>query len=64
MQLDDDDIAEELAALPAEKLHCSNLAATGLHRAIADYRQRQRVNLHDWRSMYQKARRVGGPPAR
>ena len=54
MQLDDDDIAEELGGLPLEKLHCSNLAATVLHRAIADYRQRQRVNLHDWRSMYQK----------
>ena len=53
MELSDNDIAEELGGLPLEKLHCSNLAATVLHRAIEDYRQRQRVNLQDWRSMYQ-----------
>ena len=53
MELSDNDIAEELGGLPLEKLHCSNLAATALHRAIEDYRQRQRVNLQDWRSMYQ-----------
>jgi nitrogen fixation NifU-like protein len=52
MALTDDDIATELGGLPLEKLHCSNLAATVLHRAIEDYRQRQRIDLRNWRSMY------------
>ena len=52
MALTDDDISRELDGLPLEKLHCSNLAATVLHRAIEDYRRRNRVNLNDWRSMY------------
>jgi len=54
MRLDDDDIAKELGGLPLEKLHCSNLAATVLHQAVEDYRNRQRVDLHEWRSMYRK----------
>ncbi|MCG2770014.1 MAG: iron-sulfur cluster assembly scaffold protein [Anaerolineae bacterium] len=54
MELTDDDIAEELDGLPLEKLHCSNLAATVLHRAIADYRRRQKVDLRNWRSLYQR----------
>ena len=33
-------VAEELGGLPAAKLHCSNLAAEGLHAAIEDYRAR------------------------
>ncbi|MBC7264173.1 MAG: iron-sulfur cluster assembly scaffold protein [Chloroflexi bacterium] len=52
MRLTDDDISTELGGLPLEKLHCSNLAATVLHRAIEDYRRRQMVDLHDWRSLY------------
>ena len=30
-------VAEELGGLPANKMHCSNLAAQGLHKAIQDY---------------------------
>lgn len=56
MQLTDADIERELGGLPLEKLHCSNLAATVLHRAIEDYRRRQRVDLRDWRSLYLKRR--------
>ena len=52
MALTDDDIARELGGLPVAKLHCSNLAATVLHLAIEDYRGRQKVDLHDWRSPY------------
>jgi nitrogen fixation NifU-like protein len=31
------DVAESLEGLPAQKLHCSNLAADALHEAINDY---------------------------
>lgn len=33
-------VAEALRGLPAKKLHCSNLAADALHKAIADYEKR------------------------
>ncbi|HHU76302.1 MAG TPA: Fe-S cluster assembly scaffold protein NifU [Firmicutes bacterium] len=35
------DVAEELGGLPAPKLHCSNLAADALHKAIEDFRAKQ-----------------------
>ena len=31
------DVAKELGGLPPIKMHCSNLAADALHRAIEDY---------------------------
>lgn len=31
------DVAENLEGLPPIKMHCSNLAADGLHKAIEDY---------------------------
>jgi len=34
-------VAEALDGLPPNKMHCSNLAADGLHKAIEDYRARQ-----------------------
>ncbi|MBM4082698.1 MAG: iron-sulfur cluster assembly scaffold protein, partial [Planctomycetes bacterium] len=30
-------VAEALGGLPSNKMHCSNLAAEGLHKAIEDY---------------------------
>ena len=33
-------VAEALGGLPSVKMHCSNLAADALHRAIEDYRGR------------------------
>ena len=33
-------VAEELNGLPPQKMHCSNLAAQGLHAAIRDYQSR------------------------
>lgn len=34
-------VAEALGGLPVQKMHCSNLAADALHKAIDDYRSRQ-----------------------
>ncbi len=33
-------VAEALGGLPPTKMHCSNLAAEALHKAIEDYRSR------------------------
>jgi len=41
MVLTNSQVAEELGGLPPEKLHCSNLAADGIHEAIQDYLSRQ-----------------------
>jgi len=35
------DVAESLGGLPPIKMHCSNLAADGLHEAIKEYRKRK-----------------------
>jgi len=37
MDLSRKQVAEALGGLPPEKMHCSNLAAVGLHEAIRDY---------------------------
>jgi nitrogen fixation NifU-like protein len=36
-----DKVAEELDGLPPNKMHCSNLGAEALHKAIEDYESRQ-----------------------
>ena len=33
-------VAKELDGLPPQKMHCSNLGADALHKAIADYKDR------------------------
>ena len=33
-------VAEALGGLPTQKMHCSNLAADGVHEAIKDYRSK------------------------
>jgi nitrogen fixation NifU-like protein len=38
--LTDEDVARALGGLPEKKLHCSNLAATTLQKAIEDYRHK------------------------
>jgi nitrogen fixation NifU-like protein len=40
--LTDEDVAKALGGLPEKKMHCSNLAASTLHKALEDYR-----NKHD-----------------
>jgi nitrogen fixation NifU-like protein len=41
MKLTRGDVADSLDGLPTIKMHCSNLAADGLHEAIKDYRQKR-----------------------
>ncbi len=36
-------VAEALGGLPPKKMHCSNLAAEALHKAIEDYRSKARA---------------------
>jgi nitrogen fixation NifU-like protein len=41
MKLTPASVAEKLGGLPKNKLHCSNLGAQALHRAIDNYKQKQ-----------------------
>ena len=41
MQITNASVAKELGGLPPNKMHCSNLGADALHRAIENYRQKQ-----------------------
>ena len=41
MEISRDDVADALEGLPANKMHCSNLAADALREAIKDYRAKQ-----------------------
>jgi nitrogen fixation protein NifU and related proteins len=40
LEISNKSVAEQLGGLPPNKMHCSNLAADGLHAAILDYRAR------------------------
>lgn len=41
LAISNDAVADALGGLPPPKMHCSNLAADALHRAIEDYRSRR-----------------------
>ncbi len=41
MTINRKEVADELGGLPPVKMHCSNLAADGLHKAIQDYRKKK-----------------------
>ena len=43
LQITNKAVAEALGGLPPAKIHCSNLAADALHKAIEDYKLRQVV---------------------
>jgi nitrogen fixation NifU-like protein len=38
-------VAEELGGLPKNKLHCSNLGADALHKAVENYQERQKAEV-------------------
>ncbi len=42
-----DAVAKNLGGLPPNKMHCSNLAADGLHKAIEDYLKKNGRNIED-----------------
>ena len=41
MEITNKDVAAELDGLPPQKMHCSNLGADALHKAIEDYRNKK-----------------------
>ena len=41
MKITNKSVAEELGGLPPKKMHCSNLGADALHKAIADYYEKR-----------------------
>lgn len=41
LQITNKAVAETLDGLPPQKMHCSNLAADALHKAIEDYKNKQ-----------------------
>lgn len=47
MKITNRDVADELDGLPANKMHCSNLGADALHKAIEDYRQKSEAPEED-----------------
>ena len=44
MKITRKDVADGLEGLPPIKMHCSNLAADALHKAIEDYKNRKKKN--------------------
>jgi nitrogen fixation NifU-like protein len=42
MKITNASVAEELGGLPANKMHCSNLGADALHKAINNYLEKQK----------------------
>ena len=41
LQITNASVAQELGGLPANKMHCSNLGADALHKAIEDYKKKR-----------------------
>jgi nitrogen fixation NifU-like protein len=47
LKLTRQDVAQHLEGLPPIKMHCSNLASDGLHRAIEEYLKKQGRRIED-----------------
>ena len=43
LKITNQDVAKALEGLPPIKMHCSNLAADALHKAIEDYLEKKKV---------------------
>ncbi len=43
LKISNKSVAEALGGLPSVKMHCSNLAADGLSKAIEDYKQKAKI---------------------
>lgn len=43
LQVTNKQVAEELGGLPGNKMHCSNLGAEALHKAIEDYMEKEKT---------------------
>ncbi|MBI4654847.1 MAG: Fe-S cluster assembly scaffold protein NifU [Nitrospirae bacterium] len=44
LEISKETVANELGGLPPQKMHCSNLGADALRKAIEDYKQRKILN--------------------
>ena len=42
LKISNKNVAKELGGLPKNKLHCSNLGADALHKAIENYKEKQK----------------------
>jgi len=47
MQITNKMVAKELDGLPKNKMHCSNLGADALHKAIVDFRKKRGEDVED-----------------
>lgn len=54
MRITNKDVADELGGLPKHKLHCSNLGADALHKAIEYYRSKTEVDKDKTVEKYEK----------
>lgn len=43
LKISNKNVAKELGGLPKNKLHCSNLGADALHKAIENYKEKQKI---------------------
>ncbi len=56
MKISRNDVAKELGGLPPKKMHCSNLGADALHKAIEDYRTKQQKKTAEMTPKTKEAR--------
>ena len=47
LKISNKQVAEELDGLPGNKMHCSNLGADALHKAIEDYMEKHDIKAAD-----------------
>lgn len=44
LEITREDVADELGGLPANKMHCSNMAADAIHKAIKEYKAKKNAS--------------------